>query len=115
MFAYSRHPLEIKETVKLGNKLGKNRIDSRQKKRKNDGGQKPVILTLYVFPIVFSKFLQFFMIPYFFSNISYFSLATSIFPIFLERSKIAKTSRKVGKIREDIGSIKELIAFGISS
>jgi hypothetical protein len=33
MFAYSRHPLEIKETVKLGNKLGKNRIDSRQKKR----------------------------------------------------------------------------------
>ena len=33
MFAYSRHPLEIKETVKLGNKLGKNRIDSRQKKK----------------------------------------------------------------------------------
>ena len=115
MFAYSRHPLEIKETVKLGNKLGKNRIDSRQKKKEKRWWTKTCDFDALCFSYCFLEVFAIFMIPYFFSNISYFSLATSIFPIFLERSKIAKTSRKVGKIREDIGSIKELIAFGISS
>ena len=37
MFAYSRHPLEIKEIIKLGEKNG---LNPPQKKRKNNGWKK---------------------------------------------------------------------------
>jgi hypothetical protein len=39
MFAYSRHPLEIKEIIKLAKKE-KNRIEPPQKKGKTMGGKK---------------------------------------------------------------------------
>ena len=49
MFAYSRHPLEIKDMIKIGHSrinMGLTvPIDLFRKNRKTIGGQKPVILT----------------------------------------------------------------------
>ena len=68
------------------NKKEKNRIDlTPLQKRKTLGGQKPVILTLYVFPIVFLFF------PIFFLLFSYFFLI--VFTNFLKVFAIFHVSR----------------------
>ena len=79
----------------------RNKIGSTTPKNwKNNGWTKPrdfdALFVSYVF-LIFSRFLQFFIFPDFFSNISDFSLATSIFSLFFWKGKkLKKTSRKIG-------------------